>query len=166
MWVHRQRACPQLHPHWEKQLCILQAISCTNAEDLLVWLDADALILKDMCFSEALGHADMAMVRYPKFGHPNSGVVVMRNRPIVRQFWKTVFERGPLGDGHQIPRDEMRMEEVLVELWATLHCKVLDARWNACWIWDAVPAPVVRAWHGLPMVEKIFAMRAQLNTSQ
>ena len=94
-----EQRVPKLYPHvkWplslyrEKAAMIHETLCGLPDGDMALWLDGDALILRDPSgvFDE-LGAADVGMVKFIK-ERWNSGVVAMKVSEVTRQLWKEVI---------------------------------------------------------------------------
>lgn len=149
-----ERRCPERLPHWEKLLLVQQYLPQT---DILLWLDADALVLQDVDLSRVLT-CDIAMSKAQmrnKYGAPlglefwNSGVIFFRNCPTIETLLKNAWSRWPNDVPlHQHPKnDELALNLACAELGITV--QPLEAKYNS-WKNNAVDNPVIKAWHGEP----------------
>lgn len=147
-------------PHWNKIALVRHALEL--GFDLVAWLDADTLIVRDEeDIRTALnGGGPLALAQHPSEGingtptHWNSGVMIMRNAPRTREFFDAVWEAGPLGNHHW--HEQARMLALLPEFPDLL--QRLDDRWNSTEGLTDVSKPVIKAWHGggISAVTSIF----------
>jgi len=138
-------------PHWNKIVLIRHALAC--GFDLVVWLDADTLIVRDdVDVRTALGDGPpLGMARHPisesssTDGHSNSGVMILRNTPRVQEFFHEVWTAGPLSNHPWM--EQARIHDRLKNFPGLL--QRLDDRWNSTFEVNESSAPVIKAWHGL-----------------
>jgi len=138
-------------PHWNKIVLVRHALEM--GFDIVVWLDADTLVVRrddDIRSALASDGGPLALAWHPGVengfppSHWNSGVMVMRNTPRVREFFKTVWELGPLGNHHW--QEQARMLDLLPQYPDLV--QRLDDRWNCTDGVTSAPQPVILAWHG------------------
>jgi len=132
----------------------------------LVWIDADAIIVRDEDLREAVGEGlacdeGIGVVRHPgPPAHWNVGVMVIRNSERVRAFWREVIEWGP----GEWPWYQQTICNTLWESpkWADL-VRPMPDRYNSTWGVNWVEDAVIRAWHGQPgRQKKLEGMQAYL----
>ena len=138
-------------PHWNKIALVQHALALGFAT--VAWLDADTLIVRDEeDFRSALDPAGgpLALARHPadpQTGSPehwNTGVMIIRNTPRVREFFRAVWEAGPLGNHCWF--EQARIMDLLPQFSGLV--QKLDDRWNSTEAVTEVPNPVIKAWHG------------------
>jgi hypothetical protein len=138
-------------PHWNKIVLIRHALDM--GFDTVAWLDADTLIVRDEEDFRTALHPDdgpIAVARHPGGGdarlheHWNTGVMFLRNTPEVREFFRAVWELGPLGE--KPTYEQARINDLLAQFPGLV--QRLDDRWNSTERVNEAPEPVIKAWHG------------------
>ena len=137
-------------PGWNKILLVQQALRL--GFDIVVWLDAETLILRDdEDIRTALnGGGPFGLVQHPPPGlhdpaaHWNCGVWILRNTPRLHEFFATVWNLGPLG--HHPGHEQARILDLLPQFPDLV--QRLDDRWNATVGITEVPHPVIKVWPG------------------
>jgi hypothetical protein len=137
-------------PHWNKIALIQQALAL--GFETVAWLDADTMILQEQeDIRNALnGGPPLALARHPmagidgKPGHWNSGVMIMRNTPQIREFFDIVWDEGPVINHWW--KDQARILDVLQRFPQLV--QQLDDRWNSTVGINDAPDPIIKAWHG------------------
>ena len=137
-------------PHWNKITLVRHALAL--GFDIVAWLDADTLIVRDDEDLRATldGGAPLALALNPGEGLPgttthwNTGVMFLRNTPRTRAFFDAVWQAGPIeGDSWH---EQARIHTVLPEFPDLV--QRLDDRWNSTPDVNEVANPVIMAWHG------------------
>jgi hypothetical protein len=152
-------------PHWNKVLLIQRALRM--GFELVVWLDADTLIVRPgEDFRAALpAGAPIGLCRHPMplNGHPwhyNSGVIVVRNTEVSREFFDRVWQAGPVRHHWQ---EQVRINELAHQQPEAV--QVLADRWNSTMGVTACPDAVVQAWHGRGLRAARFMHEALVATT-
>ncbi|HUL51177.1 MAG TPA: hypothetical protein VLU94_01200 [Candidatus Nitrosotalea sp.] len=147
-WSVRGDVQSERPPHWNKVLLILDALHF--GFDLVVWLDADALLCRvDQDLRQALPtRRPIAMCRHPlpwgrQSWHYNTGVVVIRNTPLSSMFLETLWKAGPVSHPWQ---EQIRFNELSRTFPDAI--QRLDDKWNSTDEVNAARNPIIRAWHG------------------
>jgi hypothetical protein len=147
-WSIRGDVQSERQPHWNKVLLILDALHF--GFDLVIWLDADALICRcDQDLRRALPRrCPIALCRHPlSWGqqpwHYNTGVIVVRNTPLSRMFLEAVWNAGPVAHPWQ---EQIRFNELSWTFPDAI--QQLNDRWNSTDDVNAIRNPIIRAWHG------------------
>lgn len=149
MAYHRVNgALTQWYGTWDQIPCILNAL---DEADEVYWLDADTLIISDDDLRDAWP-SDMqrragavAMCRHPgPPPHWNCGVLLVRNAPEVRTFFRCVLYRSPGGPPWW--QQQVMNDMLATPIWSWLLCPI-DDRWNSTWGVNEVRDPVIVAWH-------------------
>jgi hypothetical protein len=160
-WSVRGAVQQHLPPYWDKIPLIMAALRLEV--DLVVWLDADTLIVDlNQDLRRALsGGAPIGMCRHEvpwedQAWHFNAGVIVVRNTEAARWFFRQVWERGPTKIMWQEQGRMLHLLRAHPELVQTL-----DNKWNSAEGVNESPCPVIRAWHGWGS-EAVAAMRDAL----
>ena len=144
------RGAPQLEraSSWSKALLIRQALQLHY--ELVVWLDADTLIVDpSVDLREAMSEFEIVgMCKHPlpwggRPWHYNAGVLFVRNGEPARQFFREVWEAGPLNHPWQ---EQYRMLEL--DQRSPGFVQAIDDRWNATVGCNPSPEPIIKAWHG------------------
>lgn len=138
-------------PGWNKIPLIQRALEMGFQN--VVWMDADAVIVRDeVDMRSALGDGGpLGMALHPTPGlndsptHYNSGVMIMRNAPRVREFFQAVWEGGPLENRHRWT-EQARILKLLPQFSNLV--QRLDDRWNSTRDVTEVPDAIIKAWHG------------------
>ena len=156
-------------PQWNKIRLILMAFNL--GYEFIVWLDADTLIVDPArCFAEGLppgppiGMCRHTMPWRNQPWHYNSGVMLIRNEALSRQFFEDVWRAGPVDHPWQ---EQVRiLEQCDLEPGAV---QMLDARWNCTLGINSSPNPVVLGWHGhgrhaLPRIRNALLQFGRRNT--
>lgn len=138
---------PERLPYWEKIPLIQSYLDTT---DVLLWVDADALIVQDVDLSRILT-CDLAMAKARKHGREwfNTGVMFIRNTPEMFALLSDAWDRWPndVAYNEHPKHDEKAINDACSERGITV--QVLDAKYNS-WKNNAVNNPVIKAWHGEP----------------
>lgn len=149
--------------NWSKLGLIRHYLEMDMQYDYVFWLDNDALIVGDSDLRDAvpdgIGMArhelDWGMVgEKGAYDHFNSGVIVLRNTPAVRDFtekwWNTPDEGHMWGDQHSLHLCGQANPGVVSKI---------DHRWNSTPPYFSVTeGEVVRAWHGLFNAQDRYAI--------
>jgi len=135
-------------PHWDKIILINRAL--TMGFELVIWLDADTLIVRpEEDWRAALPDGPpIGMCKHPTpFGnqpwHYNSGVMFIRNTDMSREFFKSVWKTGPVNHPWQ---EQIGINELSQQIPGSV--QTLHDRWNSTVELTPTPDPVILAWHG------------------
>jgi hypothetical protein len=138
------------HPAWDCMPLIQDALE--SDFELVVWLDVDALIVRDVDLREVttefenIGavHHPMDFYKGDGRGHLNVGALYIRNTELSR---KLIWDADALGQIENRYKwyEQASMLEINEQLGAMTP---IHDRWNATFEVNECPAPVVRAWHG------------------
>jgi ADP-heptose:LPS heptosyltransferase len=151
-WSVRGHVQTERPAHWDKIILLQRALA--QGYELVVWLDADTLIVRpEVDLREALP-ADgppIGMCRHPMHfreqpWHFNSGVMIVRNTPLARAFFQNVWQAGPNNTAWQ---EQIAINELSQRTPGAVQ-RISD-RWNCTLDATDHPDPVIRAWHGLRM---------------
>jgi ADP-heptose:LPS heptosyltransferase len=150
--------------HWNKVLLIQRALE--NGFELVVWLDADTLIVNlEADLREALGDGPpIGMCRHPipweeQPWHFNSGVIFVRNTPLAHEFFQRVWDAGPVQHRWQ---EQLRINQVSGQMPAAV--QAIDAKWNSTLNVNACKNPVIQAWHGIDHADTVRRMKVALRS--
>lgn len=163
------RRCPERSIYWEKIAYLRATLPGIDDGSLVVWEDADSINVKDCDFEDALPTGVLGLVQnragvdckrlIPWY---NAGVMVMRNGPVVRDFFDRVWARP----------DDTDEAAIVAELkhngWAVgggVPVTSMDPKWN-CWKNNVhlCADPVVKSWHGVKLAEKLPEIRGFMGT--
>lgn len=151
-WPCRTVGHKPRRPEWQKLPFILHWMNQASADDVLIYLDTDAVIVRpEVNLADVLpSDCDMAMAKahYCKSEFYNCGVIVLRNNRVTRDLLQTSDEMGP-GIGLHA-HDEGRINKLIKD---GHEVKIYDlpGEYNACNYTNFDPARVVvQAWHGIP----------------
>jgi len=140
----------RLHAMWDKELAILDALHERADGAIVVWLDADCLIVGDEDLRTALPDGmDVGMVRNT-WGHLNAGAIWLRNSVATRALISAVYARGPMPP-YGLNEDQPRLNSELRYAGLLAKTAILDSRWNDYASSASRPTPPtqVRGWHNL-----------------
>jgi hypothetical protein len=146
---------------WAK-IALMQAAMYSGA-DVIIWLDADAVVVRtDFNLANAI-QCGIGMVRHPNPDHWNTGVIVAVRSPQVLDFFATV-ERSPENDSAWMEQEVVN-ELAAIPSYASL-ITALDAQLNSTPGAVMASNPVVLAAHGLPMDERRKLLKHWLTSCQ
>jgi hypothetical protein len=139
-------------PHWNKVPLIRQALAL--GFDHVAWLDADTLIVRHECDlrTALVENAPIGMCLHKSEGwngqphHHNSGVIIMRNTPLTRQFFDEVWSSGPFPHHWQ---DQGRIMATRDKFPGSV--QTLPDEWNSTRGVNEASDPIIKAWHGARM---------------
>lgn len=151
-WPVRRLGRKFRRPEWQKPPFLMHWLDQSNAGDILVYLDTDAVVVNPTVdLTEQLpDDRDIAMCRsyYAHSIYYNNGVMIFRNNSATRDLWRTTDDMGP-GIG-LIAHDEGRMNK-LIRDGHEVAVHDLPGEYNACSYTKFDPNKVVvQAWHGVP----------------
>jgi galactosyl transferase GMA12/MNN10 family len=146
---------------WDKIILFQQALKLNY--ELIVWIDADALIVNPAVdLREALFEFTcIGMCKHngpwrEKNWHFNAGVIFARVCDYSREFFDQVWEAGPTS---AVWQEQERMLECIER--NPLAVQAIDNKWNAHPS-SKSEKPVIKAWHGFPG-NKADLIREELN---
>lgn len=145
---------------WAKIPFIIDCLETTA--DQVIWLDADTCV-RDLSINPLTAlddDADIGMIFSPhaEFGY-NAGIMFIRNSEATKNFYKKVWELGPM-PMHRLDylADETRINNLIPE--SGLKVQTLDFKWNYFYTVQASSMGIepttaeeecyIRAWHGIP----------------
>lgn len=139
-------------PEWQKIPFVLNWLDQSKADDILVYLDTDAVVVRpenDLTLALPMGYdIGMCRARYAKSEYYNNGMMVIRNNRVTRDFFQIVNDMGP-GIG-LLAHDEGRLNKVIHDGHEIVVCD-MPGEYNACKYTKFDPERViVQAWHGIP----------------
>lgn len=147
-WTMRGSTPGLPSPHWNKIALLIRGLEMNF--EVLAWLDADTLIVRDETDIRCAlaGGAPIGLAQHPGGAgadtHWNTGVMIVKNTPRVREFLDAVLKSGPLGN--HVWQEQARILDVLPRFPDLV--QRLDDRWNSTATVNEVPEPIVKAWHG------------------
>jgi len=145
-------------PGWGKVPLILAGIDA--GYESVIWLDADAVIVRPEVNLTQLVSEGIGMVRHPNPEHWNTGFVVARSCENVERFWREV-EAAP-ENGHAW------MEQAAANALATMPrfadlLHPLELRYNSVPGFASANEPVIVAAHGLPHHVRVAILERALS---
>jgi hypothetical protein len=162
------RRCPDRSIYWEKILYIQELLNSTQEGDLLVWTDADSLIVGDEDMKNVLPEGRVFGMVQMRGGLNcsrlipwyNAGFIAMINCPAVKGFIQRVWDRN---DAHDEASLNAELKQSDLEIGNGYFMTGLDIKWN-CWPNNIhlCPNPVVRSFHGINSDSKLEAMKEYL----
>jgi ADP-heptose:LPS heptosyltransferase len=165
-WSVRGNLQLERAPHWDKIILIHRALMMGS--ELVVWLDADTLIVRpDVDLRAALPEGPpIGLCRHPiPFGdqpwHYNSGVIFVRNCELAREFFKSVWKFGPVNHPWH---EQVGIIELSRQMTGSV--QTLDDRWNSTAAVNPAAQPVIRSWHGRTVEECLAQMKAAVDVCQ
>jgi hypothetical protein len=147
-------------------------VALSDGFDFVLWLDADVLVIrKDADVREAADDAVDIQMAWHTIGNPhfNTGVMLIRSSDWSRQFFASVWERGPITHAwndqatilHLLGYDDAlaigprRTREPNLR-----HVAALDAAWNAIVGYDLARDPIIHHYAGVAdRVTRLALMR-------
>ena len=159
---------PERNMNWEKVAYIIKMLPTFEDGSLVVWEDADSINVKDECFETALHPGtSYGMVRLrgglakkELITWYNSGVIVMKNSPILRDFFNRVWQRSDKSSDERGIVAELKHHDWTIG--NGIKVCALDHKWNRwrnnehlCNEQDTV----VQSWHGIKLSDKLNAMK-------
>jgi glycosyltransferase involved in cell wall biosynthesis len=148
-------------PGWGKVPLMLSGIAL--GYECIIWLDADAVLVRPEVNLTSLVPAGIGMVRHPQPEHWNTGVIVARASREVEEFWRQV-DLAP-------ENDSSWMEQAAVNALAALPAfsgllEPLGLRFNSVPGFAAASDPVIVAAHGRPHAQRMEILRGALTQCQ
>ncbi len=161
-------------PMWGKVARVDEALAAASDGDIVLWLDADTLILDlDTSLHDATDDTHwFGAVRNNLDKRYNAGVFWIRANTAMRALWAAVREAGPTyrpDTGRWM--DHYRINDAIdaIDAGGKNRVVAMDSRWNS---YDHAGAPptqpvVVRAWHGVtPRLDVLYWMRQAMQELQ
>ena len=142
--AHTGAMLPEWTGHWDMIPLLLYLVRRPET-GLVLWLDADTLIIGDSDPREELGDCTIGMTRHigpPE--HYNCGVLIVRACREVNAWLETVLVLGP-GKYPWYQQDIMNAHIGMIDKVATL-----PHEWNSTVILGHPEQCIIRAWHGYP----------------
>lgn len=120
---------PDYHPHWEKIPFISNYIQGLQNDEIVIWLDADAVIMWHYFdLSSILGENDIGMVQNMQGGF-NPGMIILKNSKKIREFfWLVESHINDSSAGIFGACDQQWINQVLIE--SSLRVESLNKRFN------------------------------------
>lgn len=87
------------HPAWYKPIAILDTLEETGC-DYLFWIDTDALVIKPTYKLEDIIEEDKYLYISHDFNCLNSGVMLLKNCDLIKDFFREVYARYPSFKDH------------------------------------------------------------------
>lgn len=152
---------------WNKIMFLIKLLAAWPSVPLVAIMDADAMLIKKRLIAEALPNDfDLSLI---KTNYCNSGFVIMRNTEEIRNFWRMVWEAGPMPKSTNKLVDS-RLFEMLNPQTRKLKFYPMHSEWN--WFdhygdgMREVDCPrsqaTVVAWHGQDKEYVAKEMKRQL----
>jgi hypothetical protein len=162
------RKCPQRSLVWEKISYIKEMLPKFEDGSLVVWEDSDSINCKEVCFSNALPVGEsfgMVQIRggvakaelTPWY---NTGVIVMKNSPLLRDFFGRVWAREDKNTDEKAVNAELKHHGWTIGGGVKVYS--MNYKWNRWNNNDHLCKPedtVVQSWHGMKIEGKLTAMR-------
>jgi hypothetical protein len=141
-------------PGWGKVPLLLSAIEL--GYDPVIWIDADAVIVRpDVDLSiQSLG--GIGLVRHPSPEHWNTGVVLCRASAATEEFWRSV-EQSPENNSawmEQAAVNSLARDPRFGKLF-----EALDLEFNSVPGFAMATDPVIVGAHGMPLDERVSLLR-------
>jgi hypothetical protein len=165
------RKHPDRNLVWEKISYLMEVLPKFEDGSLMVWEDADSINVKDVSFESALpSNESYGMVQLrggldkkqltPWF---NSGVIVMRNSPTLRDFFNRVWKRSEHDSDERGIMAELKHHNWTIG--GGIKVYSMNYKWNR-WRNNDHLCPeadaVVQSWHGMKLEDKLSAMETFL----
>jgi hypothetical protein len=157
--------CPERLYYWEKLAYIREVLPKFADGDLIVWEDSDSLNVGDESIENALpegGVLGMVQLRAglnfsKKVQWYNSGVMVMVNSPMIRDFMDKAWERNGRTDEDAIC-NELKDNGWIVG--NEVPVSAIDPKWN-CWSNNEMICknPMIKTWHGIKLENKLKGVK-------
>jgi hypothetical protein len=153
-------------PHWLKIWWLLKQFEELPDGALVVYADVDTAVLNTNAnvYSVPVTHV-ASRIHYSASWKVNSGVMFIRLSRVTREFFKQVWDAGPV-PGRGAKHDERRMQvELQTRPWSFDR---LPPEW-ADWYCSKKPLPnaIVKIWHGaLPEASIPALMRSEIERSK
>lgn len=145
--VHRGAMLPDWTGHWDAILLMLDLVRRDDT-GLILWLDADTLIVGDADPRLELAGYDVGMARHPgPPEHYNCGVLMLRAGHDTARWLERVLNSGP---GVYPWYQQDFMNAYLAEPEWKGRVVTLPTEWNSTVILGHPERCVIRAWHGYP----------------
>lgn len=164
---------------WDKVDRINKALTDTNDEDVVVWLDSDCIIRQPMNFVHALPpEMNLGLVKAID-GWFNGGVHVIRSCEATRAFYREHFRRGPVSPEERVREpgamgraggDDSRTNQMLHRGFIGVCVHAMEQKWNCSRITPAphmdpiarMNYPLVEGFHCEHHPVKVVLMRNRL----
>lgn len=164
-----RESSPAMEMGWSRWHLLRWALS---SYQFVFWLDADCAIVGDDNLRDAC-MADISMMWGQVGGEPahyNSGAMYMRGTDNMQALAGRMIDYSPVarlesftgpwhGENGRVTCDQYTLNEMCrSQRWGPLFAHADDC-WNSMPHYNPVDNPVVLAWHGLPVWDKLTAMR-------
>jgi len=145
--VHKGPVLPDWTGHWDS-IPLMLDLANDIGTGLIVWLDADTLIVGDADPRVVMAGYDVGMARHPgPPEHYNCGVLMLRAGPDTVDWLERILAAGP-GVFPWYQQDFMNA--YLAEPQWDGRVKTLPTEWNSTVTLGHPEKCVIRAWHGYP----------------
>ena len=145
--VHRGAVLPDWNGTWDSVPLMLELVRRPDT-GLVMYLDADTLIVGDGDPREALGECVIGMTRHPgPPEHYNCGMMLVRAGAQVATVLQRMLDNGP---GEYPWWEQTILNKLLTEPEWTGQVKTLPHEWNSTVVLTHPERCIVRAWHGYP----------------
>jgi hypothetical protein len=145
--VHKGALLPDWTGHWD---AIPLMINLAGQADtgLILWLDADALLVGDADPRDVMAGFDVGMARHPgPPEHYNCGVLMLRACADTVAWLERILANGP---GAYPWYQQVFMNRYLEEPQWAGRVKTLPHEWNSTAVLGHTEDCIIRAWHGYP----------------
>lgn len=154
----------QMGTVWTKFGLIRAVLETRKPQDIVVWLDADCIIVRpEVNLADALPPGAAAAAGRMPGSWLHSGVMYFRAKPPVVA-WMRRCEANANDETGLEGSPIIAVDRVFNETMGDVHVAALGPEWN-CWtgsVGDANANTVVRAFHGLPVAHKLAALKRTL----
>jgi len=145
--VHREPMLPDYPGHWDSVPLLLDLVQREDT-GMVLWLDADTLIVGDGDPRDVLRGYDIAMARHPgPPEHYNCGVLMLQAGEDIAAWLQAVLDRAP---GTYPWYQQTIMNDLLTAPEWEGRVKTLPHEWNSTVVLRHPERCIIRAWHGYP----------------
>lgn len=142
---HRGAVLPDWYGTWDSVPLMLDLVQREDT-GLVLWLDADTLIVGDADPREILGECLIGMSRHPgPPEHYNCGVLFLKACGQVSSLLQRILNNGP---GEPTWYQQAIINELLTEPQWSGKIKTLPHEWNSTVVLRHPEQCIIRAWHG------------------